>query len=286
MGKEIAVFAWRLERVASQIEASEYLGKFSGATGTWSAHLAADPDVAWPTISREFIESLGLGFNPLTTQIESHDWQVELYDRVAARRRHPAQPRDRHLDLHLARLLRADPASRARPDRRRCRTRSTRSGSRTPRRTSRSPAACSRPLVADPRHLAPAARPHRLDDAAQHRRRVRALAARARQPAARASARSRSAEDVLAGRPRRQLGGARRGDPDGRARRDRRRALARSPTRTPCSRSSPAAGASARPSWPSSSAGSRSAMPRRRDCSRSPRPPTSGVASDLVDGLD
>ena len=54
----------------------------SGATGTWSAHLAADPDAAWPTISREFIESLGLGFNPLTTQIESHDWQVELYDRV------------------------------------------------------------------------------------------------------------------------------------------------------------------------------------------------------------
>ncbi|WP_457099710.1 adenylosuccinate lyase [Microbacterium sp. P5_E9] len=82
MGKEIAVFAWRLERVASQIAASDFLAKFSGATGTWSAHLAADPDAAWPTISREFIESLGLGFNPLTTQIESHDWQVELYDRV------------------------------------------------------------------------------------------------------------------------------------------------------------------------------------------------------------
>ena len=82
MGKEIAVFAWRLQRVADQIESGEYLAKFSGATGTWSAHLAAEPDVDWVEISRGFIESLGLGFNVLTTQIESHDWQVELYDRV------------------------------------------------------------------------------------------------------------------------------------------------------------------------------------------------------------
>ncbi|MDY0908144.1 adenylosuccinate lyase [Microbacterium sp. CFBP9034] len=82
MGKELAVFAWRLERVARQIESGEYLAKFSGATGTWSAHLAAEPDVDWPELSRGFIEGLGLGFNVLTTQIESHDWQVELYDRV------------------------------------------------------------------------------------------------------------------------------------------------------------------------------------------------------------
>jgi len=82
MGKELAVFAWRLDRVARQIEGGEYLAKFSGATGTWSAHLAAAPDVDWPELSRSFIESLGIGFNVLTTQIESHDWQVELYDRV------------------------------------------------------------------------------------------------------------------------------------------------------------------------------------------------------------
>jgi len=82
MGKELAVFAWRLERVAAQIEGSEFLAKFSGATGTWSAHLAADPDIDWPELSRSFIEGLGLGFNGLTTQIESHDWQVELYDRA------------------------------------------------------------------------------------------------------------------------------------------------------------------------------------------------------------
>ncbi|MBF0817126.1 adenylosuccinate lyase [Microbacterium paludicola] len=82
MGKELGVFVWRLERVLAQVERSEYLGKFSGATGTWSAHLAAAPQVAWPNIARDFVESLDLTFNPLTTQIESHDWQVELYDRV------------------------------------------------------------------------------------------------------------------------------------------------------------------------------------------------------------
>ncbi len=82
MGRELAVFVWRLERVAAQVEASEYLAKFSGATGTWSAHVAADPDVDWPALSRSFIEGLGIGFNVLTTQIESHDWQVELYDRI------------------------------------------------------------------------------------------------------------------------------------------------------------------------------------------------------------
>ncbi|MFJ4167749.1 adenylosuccinate lyase [Microbacterium sp. NPDC089698] len=82
MGKELAVFAWRLERVVTRIEGSEYLAKFSGATGTWSAHLAAEPDADWPLIAREYIEGLGIDFNILTTQIESHDWQVELYDHV------------------------------------------------------------------------------------------------------------------------------------------------------------------------------------------------------------
>lgn len=82
MGKELGVFVWRLERALARIEQTEYMAKFSGATGTWSAHLAADPKVAWPQVTREFIEGLGLTFNPLTTQIESHDWQAELYDHV------------------------------------------------------------------------------------------------------------------------------------------------------------------------------------------------------------
>ena len=83
MGKELAVFVFRLERIVRQIEASEYLGKFSGATGTFAAHVAAEPSVDWPVVSREFVEGLGLTWNPLTTQIESHDWQAELYSRVS-----------------------------------------------------------------------------------------------------------------------------------------------------------------------------------------------------------
>ena len=83
MGKELAVFVYRLERIQKQIEANEYLGKFSGATGTFAAHVAADPTVDWPAVSREFVEGLGLGWNPLTTQIESHDWQAELYGKVS-----------------------------------------------------------------------------------------------------------------------------------------------------------------------------------------------------------
>ncbi|MDH6423431.1 adenylosuccinate lyase [Aurantimicrobium minutum] len=83
MGKELAVFVYRLERIQKQIEGSEYLGKFSGATGTFSAHLSADPAANWPQISEEFVTSLGLTWNPLTTQIESHDWQAELYTRIS-----------------------------------------------------------------------------------------------------------------------------------------------------------------------------------------------------------
>ena len=83
MGKEIAVFVFRLERIATQVEANEYLGKFSGATGTFAAHIAADPTADWAAISEEFVSGLGLTWNPLTTQIESHDWQAELYNKVS-----------------------------------------------------------------------------------------------------------------------------------------------------------------------------------------------------------
>lgn len=83
MGKELAVVVYRLERILAQIEATEYLGKFSGATGTFAAHRAADATQNWPALSQEFVTSLGLTWNPLTTQIESHDWQAELYARVS-----------------------------------------------------------------------------------------------------------------------------------------------------------------------------------------------------------
>ena len=83
MGKELAVLAHRLGRQLRRIERQEFLGKFNGATGTFGAHALALPDVDWPAVSRDFVEGLGLTWNPLTTQIESHDWQAELYADVA-----------------------------------------------------------------------------------------------------------------------------------------------------------------------------------------------------------
>jgi len=83
VGKEFAVFVSRLRRILAQVDAVEYLGKFSGATGTFAAHVAADPNRDWPAISRDFVTSLGLDWNPLTTQIEPHDWQAELYQRIS-----------------------------------------------------------------------------------------------------------------------------------------------------------------------------------------------------------
>jgi len=83
MGKELAVFVHRLDRQLTRIKNAEYLGKFSGATGTWSAQVSVDPEVDWFNSSKEFVESLGLVFNPLTTQIESHDWQAELYSAIS-----------------------------------------------------------------------------------------------------------------------------------------------------------------------------------------------------------
>ena len=83
MGKELAVFVHRLKRQVSRIEKAEYLGKFSGATGTFSAHVVAAPDVDWIKQSQDFVTGLGLTWNPLTTQIESHDWQAELYSSIA-----------------------------------------------------------------------------------------------------------------------------------------------------------------------------------------------------------
>ena len=83
LGKELAVLGARLRRQLRRVCRAEYLGKLNGATGTFGAHLAAVPDADWPGISKAFVESLGLQWNPLTTQIESHDWQAELYSDVA-----------------------------------------------------------------------------------------------------------------------------------------------------------------------------------------------------------
>ena len=82
-GKEIAVFVHRVSRVLADIDSLKLTGKFSGATGTFSAHVVAAPDVDWARISRDFVESLGLEWNPLTTQIESHDAQAALLTRIS-----------------------------------------------------------------------------------------------------------------------------------------------------------------------------------------------------------
>ena len=84
LGKELAVFVHRLNRQLKHVREQEYLGKINGATGTFGAHLAALPDVDWIAVSQEFVTNrMGLAWNPLTTQIESHDWQAELYGTIS-----------------------------------------------------------------------------------------------------------------------------------------------------------------------------------------------------------
>lgn len=82
-GKEMAVFVYRLTRLLDSVDSVRLSGKFSGATGTFSAHVVAAPDVDWIRVSHEFVDSLGLEWNPLTTQIESHDSQAALLTRIS-----------------------------------------------------------------------------------------------------------------------------------------------------------------------------------------------------------
>ena len=79
LGKELAVFVHRWRRQEKQLAAQEYLGKLNGAVGCFNAHVSAYPDADWPAIAQHFVESLELTYNPLTTQIESHDYMAELF---------------------------------------------------------------------------------------------------------------------------------------------------------------------------------------------------------------
>jgi adenylosuccinate lyase len=83
MGKEFANVVHRLERQIDCITASPILGKINGAVGNFNAHVSVYPELDWPAIAKEFIESLGLTFNPYTTQIEPHDYIAELFDGIA-----------------------------------------------------------------------------------------------------------------------------------------------------------------------------------------------------------
>lgn len=77
--RELAIFVYRWQRQIIQFAQIEYLGKFNGATGNYNSHVAAYPNLPWQNIAQAFIERLGLTFNPLTTQIESHDCMAELF---------------------------------------------------------------------------------------------------------------------------------------------------------------------------------------------------------------
>ena len=80
MGKEWANVAYRMQRQIKQIEQVEILGKINGAVGNYNAHLAAYPELNWEHIAQGFVESLGLDWNPYTTQIEPHDYIAEIND--------------------------------------------------------------------------------------------------------------------------------------------------------------------------------------------------------------
>ena len=82
MGKEIANFVSRLDRQLVLLKNAEYLAKMNGAVGNYNAHSIAYPKVDWESVSNGYIDSLGLSFNPYTTQIEPHDWMAELFHTI------------------------------------------------------------------------------------------------------------------------------------------------------------------------------------------------------------
>lgn len=83
MGKEMANVAYRLERQLRQLSKIEVLGKINGAVGNYNAHISAYPEVDWHQLSEQFVTSLGITWNPYTTQIEPHDYIAELFDCIA-----------------------------------------------------------------------------------------------------------------------------------------------------------------------------------------------------------
>ncbi|MEM6639887.1 MAG: adenylosuccinate lyase [Pseudomonadota bacterium] len=83
LGKEIVNVIARLVRERDAFAQAPVLGKINGAVGNYNAHLAAYPDVDWPKVGARFVEALGLEHNPLTTQIEPHDWMAQSFDTLA-----------------------------------------------------------------------------------------------------------------------------------------------------------------------------------------------------------
>jgi len=79
LGKEFANVAVRLQRQTDQLSQQAILGKINGAVGNFNAHITACPEIDWPRLAQQFVESLGLTWNPWTTQIEPHDWMAESF---------------------------------------------------------------------------------------------------------------------------------------------------------------------------------------------------------------
>ncbi len=80
LGKEMANVAYRLKRQIDQIKDVPMLGKINGAVGNYNAHLSAYPEIDWQALAEQFIASLGLEWNPYTTQIEPHDYMAEMFN--------------------------------------------------------------------------------------------------------------------------------------------------------------------------------------------------------------
>ena len=83
VGKEFANVVYRLCRQQTQLQNNEILGKINGAVGNFNAHLSAYPDFDWESFAKNFVQNLGLNYNPYTIQIEPHDYMAELYDTLS-----------------------------------------------------------------------------------------------------------------------------------------------------------------------------------------------------------
>lgn len=83
LGKEMANVAFRLQHQRNQVASITLLGKINGAVGNYNAHMVAYPELDWPGFAKDFVESLGLSWNPYTIQIEPHDYMAELFDATA-----------------------------------------------------------------------------------------------------------------------------------------------------------------------------------------------------------
>ncbi len=82
VGKELAIFSYRLNKILNKLKQEKMSGKFNGTVGNFNAHSIAYPEVDWIEIAKEFVESFGLEYNMYTTQIESHDNLCMIFSEI------------------------------------------------------------------------------------------------------------------------------------------------------------------------------------------------------------